>query len=63
MLRAVALALRARLRLFRLLREISLMTQPPLLAVVQGGELPRFKSVDISQNSPYQTLLGQARLM
>ena len=28
-----------RLRQLRLLREISFMTQPPLLAVMQGGEL------------------------
>ena len=38
MFRAVALTLRARLRQFRWLREIFLMTQPPLLAVMQGGE-------------------------
>jgi len=36
MLRAVALALRARLRELRWLREIFLIAQPPLL--IQGGE-------------------------
>jgi hypothetical protein len=36
MLRAVALALRARLRELRSLREICLIAQPPLL--IQGGE-------------------------
>jgi hypothetical protein len=37
MLRAIALALRG-------LREIFLMTQPPLLAVMQGGEFALYSS-------------------
>jgi hypothetical protein len=42
MLRAIALALRG-------LREIFLMTQPPLLAVMQGGE---FRSIAVHSHLP-----------
>src|SRR5215467_11969059 len=46
-------------RVQRRLRDILLIARPPLLAVMQGGELPSFKFIHTFKDS-LQTLLGQA---
>src|SRR5438105_2609593 len=46
-----------RLRQVRWLRDIFLMTQPPLLAVMQGGEYARFQFIHTFYHRRYRALL------